>query len=156
MSDRPAFADDLDDYELPSVNEAKSAAFDLPEVEDGNYQVEIIEISPKLENKYAKPGQVSDRRAITFEIVNAEDPEVLGMKFKQYYNVSSHPKSALYPLLKAAAGGDLDPAIRPKLSSLKNAQVKGSLVHVTGDDGVERQLFQALMPAKKRFDRVPF
>lgn len=158
MSDntRPAFADDLDDYELPSVNEAKKSSFELPEVEDGSYQVEIVEISPQLDNKYAKPGAVNDRRAITFEIVNSEDPEDIGQKFKMYYNVSSHPKSALYPLLRAAAGGDLDPAIRPKLSSLKNAQVKGNLVHETGDDGVERQVFTGLMAAKKRFDRVPF
>lgn len=156
MSDRPAFADDIDEYELPSVNEAKKSAFDLPEVADGSYQVEIVEISPHLDNKYAKPGQINDRRAITFEIVNSDDPEDIGKKFKMYYNVSSHPKSTLYPLLKAAAGGDLDPAIRPKLASLRNAQVRGNLSHKTGDDGEERQVFEGLLPARKRFDRVPF
>lgn len=144
----------LEDIELPSVNEARSSSqYDLPPVPDGSYQVEITEISPQLENKL-KPG--ADRRGITFTIVNSEDPEDIGKKFKQYYNVSSHPKSAMYPLFKAAAGGDLDPDVRPRLSDLANAQMKGTLLHKTGDDGVERQVFEGVMAAKKRYDLPPF
>lgn len=144
----------LEDIELPSVNEARSSSqYDLPPVPDGSYQVEITEISPQLENKL-KPG--ADRRGITFTIVNSEDPEDIGKKFKQYYNVSSHPKSAMYPLFKAAAGGDLDPDRRPKLSDLAHAQMKGNLLHKVGDDGQERQVFEGIMAAKKRYELPPF
>jgi hypothetical protein len=144
----------LEDVELLSVNESRSSSsFDLPPVADGNYQVEITEISPQLDNKL-KPGQ--DRRGITFTIVFSEDPEDIGKQFKQYYNVSSHPKAAMYPLFKAAAGGDLDPDKRPRLLDLAHAQMKGTLIHKTGDDGVERQVFEGIMAAKKRYELPPF
>jgi hypothetical protein len=149
--------DELDDIELMSSNEIKeNSKFELPPVDDGTYQVEVIEISQRFDNKYAKPGQINDRRVITFVIVNSDDPDDIGKKFKQWYNVSSHPKSALYPLFKAAAGGQLDPEYKPRLSDLKNAQVRGSLVTKEDENGEERQVFESIMVAKKRFDAPPF
>lgn len=146
------------DFELPSVNEAKASSESfVDEVDDGTYQVQIIDISPRLENKF---NENRDRRALTFLIVaDLLEPgsENVGKRFRQYYNISTHPKGAMYPLFKAAAGGVLDPDVRPKLTDLRDAQVKGSLITKPKENGTgDQQLLEGLMPAKKRVEPPPF
>lgn len=144
------------DYELPSANESK-AGFEADEVDDGTYQFQITDISPRLDNKFDVD---KDRRALTLVIVkdlSGDDPDVVGKRIKQYMNVSSNPKSAMYPYFKAAAGGNLDPNVRPRLIDLKDAQIRGTLVTKMKESGEgETQVLQGIMPAKSRVDPVPF
>jgi hypothetical protein len=141
---------------LPSANEAKSSKYDMDVVPDGRYQVRIIEISPRLKNSFDED---ADRRALTFRIlrdVEGEDPKYVGARFRQYLNVSSHPKSNMYAYFKAAAGGQLDPNERPRLLDLVDAQLIGTLETEMTDSGNEKQVFTALRPAKNKIvDAIP-
>lgn len=147
---------ELEAMELPSPNEAKSSKYDLDPVPDGSYQVRILEFSDRLENKFNAD---VDRRAVTFRILremDSDDPQYVGAKFKQFLNVSSHPKSGMYPYFKAAAGGTLDPSVRPRLIDLVDAQVIGTLLTEMNDNGEEKQVFTGIRPARKKIDDPPF
>jgi hypothetical protein len=147
-----------EDFELPSVNESKGADFEEDELEDGGYQFVITEISQRLPNNYPKqdgsPG--NPRRAFWLQVVNGESAEDVGKRVKVFFTESNHPKSYMYPFLKAAMGGDLDPNERPKLYGLVGKQLRGTVVHKPGDDGQVRQRVESWIPAKKYFDVVPF
>ena len=146
------------DYVLPSVNQAKAAGNSFTDdVPDGSYQFAIVGMSPQLannfKNKDGKPGK--PRRAITFRVLrdrDAEDPDVVGLDTQQFYTESMHPKSALYPLVRAALGGSIDPDYEPTLRDLKDAQIMGSLITGPSETDPDKmvQRLQAILPAKKK------
>ena len=137
------------DYELPSVNESKSA-IDDDYIEDGLYHFEITDISPPLPNNFGD----KERRALTFRVMAGGTPEDVGKRMRQYFTLSTHPKSNLYPVFRAAAGGDLDPTVRPKLVDLRNAQVQGLVVHEEDQNGTKKQVIKTYMPVKSQI--APF
>lgn len=149
-------SDDPWDFLLPSVNQEKEASKNafVDNVDDGSYTLAIVGMSPQLGNRFKKkdgsPGK--PRRAITFRIVKSDEPEDVGLDFQQFYTESMHPKSALYPLVRAAMGGSLDPNYTPTLRDLKDAQVRGTLT--TGpsenDPSQEVQRLVGLLPVKTK------
>ncbi len=160
MSEQMNQWDQLGDYALSSVNEAKAAANSFEDdVADGTYQFAIVDISPPLTNNYNKkdgsPG--NPRRGLTMRVVNSDDPEDIGLQTVQYYTESMHPKSGMYPLIRAAGyGGNIPPDERPMLVSLRDAQFKGSLVTGPSENDPSKmvQRLQGLLPAKKTFPVV--
>lgn len=119
------------DFELPSQAEYESYGgsedFKKDDVlEDGLYTFEITDISQEIENRFdpSKP-----RRAFTLTVVDADDPQDIGKTTTMFATLSAHPKSTLYPFFKAIYGGFIDPARRPKLTDLKNAQFRATVTH---------------------------
>lgn len=155
---------ELSAIELPSENEHRAKAesafedYDFPE---GNYQWAVTGISRKFDNKYSKDPN-AERRAITFTCVAENGQQAgphIGHSRQGWFNISSHPTSALYPILKAAAGGYLDPNVRPNVAELlRDAQFTASLVMVPSKDDPSKLYpqFQAVFPAREKLPVVPF
>jgi hypothetical protein len=148
--------DQVGDYELPSVNESKAAsasAFE-DEIEDGTYQFAIVDMSPPLANNFLKkdgtPG--NPRRGLTLRVVQSDEPSDIGLQTIQYMTESTHPKSAMYQLIRVAAfGGNIPADKRPKLIDLRDKQFKASLVTGPSEKDPTKmiQRLQGLLPAKK-------
>jgi hypothetical protein len=148
--------DQIGDYELPSVNEAKAAAASQfeDELEDGNYQFAIVDMSPALANNFKKkdgsPG--NPRRGLTLRVVQSDEPSDVGLQTIQYLTESMHPKSAMYQLIRVAAfGGNVPADKRPKLIDLRDKQFKGSLITKPSENDPTKmvQKLEALMVARK-------
>jgi hypothetical protein len=122
------------DTELPSLNESKGSGEPDDEIMDGFVQVVIEDISPPLENTYDpdKP-----RRAIKMRVLShngqTSSGEV-GKIFRQYMTESTHVKSNMYHYFKAAAGGNMDPNVRPRLAELFGVQLRGTITHPAKDN----------------------
>lgn len=147
--------DQLGDYSLPSVNEAKAAGNSFSdELEDGTYQFAIVDISPQLANNFNKkdgsPG--NPRRGLTLRVVQSDEPADVGLQTVQYYTESMHPKSSMYDIMRVAAFGGKVPAdVRPRLVDLRDKQFKGSLITKPSEHDPSKmvQKLEGLMPARK-------
>jgi len=148
------------DSELPSLNETKAAGEPDDDIADGFVQVIIEDISPPLENTYDanKP-----RRALRMRVLShngSTDSGEVGKVFRQYMTESTHSKSNMYQYFKAAAGGNMDPNERPKLSSLFGVQLRGTITHQPkeNDPGQMKQVFGSLLPVGdgQELPYVPF
>lgn len=150
--------DEISQYTLPSVNEAKAAGNSFSdELDDGTYQFAIVEISKQLANNFPKkdgtPG--NPRRGITLRVVNSDVEEDIGLQTVQYFTESMHPKSAMYQLVRTAAfGGNIPPDVRPSLGDLRDKQFKGTLVTgpTENDPNKEVQRLTGYLPAKKQMN----
>lgn len=149
------------DSELPSLNESKAAGEPDDEIADGFVQVLIEDISQPLENTYVKPGEnPKPRRAIKLRVLShngsTESGEV-GKVFRQYMTESTHAKSKMYQYFKAAAGGNMDPNERPRLSELFGVQLRGTVTHEPkeSDPSQMRQVLGSLLPVSEA-DELPY
>lgn len=141
-----------DDYEAENTGGGDYAD---DELEPGSYQFAVVDRSPIFEDKY-KPG--NEKVKFTFAVVNSEDPADLGKRVSQWFTVTSHPMSELYPIFKAASGGHLDPGARPALADLKDKQIRASWAEKTYIiDGkvFNKMKLQTVMPAKQTFPVPP-
>jgi hypothetical protein len=158
MSEQTNQWEQVQDYFLPSVNEAKAAGSSFEdEVPDGSYTFAIVDISPPLANTFKKKdgSDGNPRRGLTMRIVNSDDPNDIGLQTIKYFTESMHPKSSMYAIMRAAAfGGNIPPDVRPRLADLQNKQFRGSLVTGPSDNdpSKEVQRLTGLLPAKKTFD----
>jgi hypothetical protein len=149
--------DELAEYTLPSVNEAKQAGNSFSdELDDGTYQFAIVEISKQLANNFKKKdgSDGNPRRGITLRVVNSDVDDDIGLQTVQYFTESMHPKSSMYQLVRTAAfGGNIPPDVRPSLGDLRDKQFKATLVTgpTENDPSKEVQRLTGYLPAKKQF-----
>jgi hypothetical protein len=149
--------DQLGDYSLPSVNEAKAAGNTFSDdLEDGTYTFAIVDISPQLANNFNKkdgsPG--NPRRGLTLRVVQSDVDEDVGLQTVQYYTESMHPKSSMYDLMRVAAFGGKVPAdVRPRLADLNDKQFKGSLITKPSENDPSKlvQKLEGLLPSRKTY-----
>lgn len=152
--------EELGDYALPSVNEAKAAGASFSDfLLDGTYQFAIVDISPALANSFPKkdgsPG--NPRRGLTLRVVSSDDESDVGLQTVQYFTESMHPKSAMYQIVRVASyGGNIPADVRPKLADLRDKQFKASLITKESENsaGTFVQKLEGLMPARKNL-KIP-
>ncbi len=159
-----------EEAEFPSLAEynAKSGGGngeDWPEfttVEDGMYQLEVVMMTPPMENKFPNPRYPQKNpkpiRFIFFRVVDSDDPEDVGKVIRKKVTYSGHPKSSAYPFLTAAYGGPIPPEMNPTFAWIQpGLQMSAFLVTKPGESGNDYQAWEAVRPVKTdNYKNVPF
>lgn len=119
-------------------------------VEDGEYQVATLTITPPMKNNFPDPRAKNPKpiRYIYFVVVDADDPNDVGKVIRKKVTDSGHPLSSAYPFLEAAHGGRIPPEVAPRFSDLRDKQFKITLAEKYGNSGNAYQAWVLVRPVK--------
>ena len=128
--------------EYKSYDEANKAYKLLPE--DQGYVLRIEECGPPAYSPFVdlddkgQPKPPAIQTLIKFTVVGYlnDNPvdTMIGQQFTQFYRISMHTKANFYKLAKAAFGGDIDPAWKPRAVDLEGRLVSAVIRHKDPND----------------------
>jgi hypothetical protein len=136
---------------LPKPSESKGD-FQVPD--PGVYRMEFTSYDePELSRFKKENGDDAWRVKLEF-VIRDEESDFDGSKVMAWFSWSMHPKSKLYPIVKAMLGREIDDDEEPDLDELIGTHIMGTLDHKTSkrDDGSERTFANliAASPVRKK------
>lgn len=108
---------------LPSRNASKGE-YQIPD--EGSY---VAEFTAYGEAQVSQFDANKQRIELTFTIVDDEDFE--GLEIKQWFGLTMHEQSKMYPVVKALIGGDVDPDEEIDLEDLIGKRCQITVTHTT-------------------------
>lgn len=113
---------------LPS-QKSSTSEFSMPD--EGIHRMKLLRYDEPTLSQYKKPnGDDKWQVKMTFEI-DDDESESDGEQINYFASLSMHPKSSMYPFVKAALGGaEIDPDEEIDLDDLLGKHFLGTVTHV--------------------------
>lgn len=135
------------DYEWPEDLSVENSGGDFVLAEQDFYNfLRIDDIGP-VQPVIEKFNPHGDKYQALFylSVYNDERYEDGAAKIQQYFTLSLNEKANLYPVVKAALGGELDPKYKLKPSDLIGKFIRASVTHTKEND--KGQVYAKIIPS---------